>query len=134
MRPQRQTIFRDADLGIYGNCLAACIACMLDIDVNEVPNFAQNSTWASDAKEWLAERGLSLVYFDGDATDATMIAYGKTVRGTRHAVLWRNGALLHDPHPSDAGLIAAEELCAIAISDMSRLVAWRTSAAKETAA
>jgi hypothetical protein len=33
---------------------------------------------------------------------------GKSVRGVMHQVLYRDGQLWHDPHPSRAGIIAPE--------------------------
>jgi hypothetical protein len=114
---QYQTIFGDAD----GNCFSTCVACMFGIPTHEVPNFcADNSPdyWWDAFREWLLPRGFTPIVLrtngkDGwveEFKDVTMIAGGPGPRGGEHAVLWRNGALLHDPHPSGDGLVSIDDV------------------------
>lgn len=58
------------------------------------------------------------VYLDGTLTaspmaewpnDRIVIAAGMSPRGVRHCVLWQRGAMIHDPHPSRAGLAEAPD-------------------------
>lgn len=115
---QDQTIFGSDK----GNCLATCIANLLDLDINDVPNFLDaEEHWWKELVSWLADRGLSIIcigkdiYGRASAHWATCfcIACGRGPRGCRHAVVWKldgvlaeeAGHMIHDPHPSHAGLI-----------------------------
>lgn len=104
MRKLYQTAF-----GADGNCWSTCIACILDLDVADVPDFNQAPDWAAAANEWLGKRGLAFATRCGSSPPpgldgALIIASGMSGRGVRHAVLWRDGAMVHDPHPSGDGL------------------------------
>jgi len=117
---QRQTKFAGAEAPAdeRGDCFAACLASITGVSVDAVPNFcAFDGAWMDRANAWLVERGLMLVTFEGDPfremreyrQHAIMIASGPGPRGHRHCVLWRDGALFHDPHPSDDGLVGDPE-------------------------
>ena len=41
MLPQKQTIETDFVTGVQGNCMATCVACLLDMPISKVPNFIQ---------------------------------------------------------------------------------------------
>lgn len=113
---QHQTIFGDK----MGNCFAACIACMLGVPVADVPNFcgdhwSENGDWMRALLRWLIPRGLGAIMLrPGDwlkeYPGLVVIAGGKGPRGCDHAVLMRDGELLHDPHPDGTGLVTVEEV------------------------
>lgn len=42
--------------------------------------------------------------------NAIVVAGGPGPRGCDHAVLYRDGSMLHDPHPSRAGLLSVEDV------------------------
>ena len=118
MKRQHQTIFGKPN----GNCFSTCIACLLGVPVDAMPNFVgdhpgDDGKWHKAASAWLAERGLALDDFALDAEEVEaarvprwahgreLIASGKSPRGDwGHCVLWRDDELLWDPHPSGAGL------------------------------
>lgn len=113
LRRQRQTIFGDRK----GNCFSTCVACMFEVSTEEVPNFCGDfppETWWAAFLEWLASRGWTAIHFPADDDWAsrmrdvipglTVIAGGDGPRGCLHAVLMRDGRLLHDPHPDGTGL------------------------------
>lgn len=106
MKPVDQTRFGDPD----GNCLAACVASLLDLKLDEVP-IPGTEGWLEELAEWLAPRGMwpllltrctrdHLVHLHGYA-----IVSGPSVRGLMHATVWRCGEMVHDPHPSRAGIL-----------------------------
>ena len=107
-----QTIF---DLG-KGNCFAACVASILEIPITEVRHFTDGESlhWREEINEWLAERGLFFidVSLNGDIRDELVRFWGYHLilgesprRGDiRHAVVGYKGEIVHDPHPSRAGL------------------------------
>lgn len=117
MKLQHQTTFGGpkAEPAERGNCWATCIACLLGIDVAEVPNFVAFEDFFGEAQRWLARRGLALAQVRTDPAEwspdyahVVTIAGGPGPRGYDHCVLWQHGKLLHDPHPSGAGILRAE--------------------------
>ena len=115
MKLQHQTTFGGANApeNEIGNCYATCIASILGLPVEFVPNFCAKEDWYSISQKWLGERGLMSICFTFDPFESEAyshgisIASGPAIRGHEHAVLWKNGKLFHDPHPSGAGLIKA---------------------------
>lgn len=106
--------------GEAGDCLRACVASMLDVrDMTSIPNFAavgDDHDWGW----WIALRTWARKH-QGDFASArvqwpiayigehhrTVIATGPSPRGDwPHCVLvnTETGELVHDPHPSHAGL------------------------------
>lgn len=114
MTPQHQTVFGAGK----GNCFATCIACILDLPVEDVPNFCgdnpgENGEWHRATNRWLAPRGLRYIEFSyGDwvadnhgLPGCHVIVSGPGPRGCDHATVWLDGKLTHDPHPSGDGLL-----------------------------
>ena len=69
MKLQQQTKFggEDAPIEKRGNCFAACLASIVGVDLDTVPNFcALGDTWMERANAWLGERGLMLMSFNSD--------------------------------------------------------------------
>ena len=119
MRPVRQT---STTIG-SGDCLHACLASILECDLNEIPNLSAMTKSLADqiANEdaFLASRGLRAIrchmtggYEAGDVFfvfDGYAIAWGKSPRGTtQHAVVVRHDdgmiRVVHDPHPDGIGI------------------------------
>lgn len=108
MRPNYQTRFGKH----RGNCFATCIACLLEVPVDSVPNFCENDNWREATNEWLAQYGLHYqdVTLPGDARDEAVRFWGYHVisgdgpRGLRHSVVGYQGKMIHDPHPEGGGV------------------------------
>ncbi len=106
-----QTIFGEGT----GNCYSTCIGNLLGLEPDKVPNFCADhrESWMEATEEWLRDQGLFIITYDEDPfvehplyqQSALMIASGMGPRGCQHSVLWKNGELLHDPHPSGDGLV-----------------------------
>ncbi len=108
--------------GIHnGDCLAACLASLLDLPLWMVPPFEQmfgRSDWRVRVGEWLRRFfDMDLERAEGHPTNPDgelailpefYIANGPAARGVYHSVIYRNGELVHDPHPSNGGLLAVE--------------------------
>lgn len=115
-----QTIFEDGK----GNCLAACVASVLELPIDEVPNFAEMGFFEG-LYRWLEGRNLRPItvrfseakhcasaFFE--YSDEPLIMWGDSPRfangGHRkmHAVVGAPDGyglkLIHDPHPSREGL------------------------------
>lgn len=105
-----------------GNCGEACIASILEIPIEGIPMLhnpndpKDGHTYCKNLRKFLHQFGLSYIdvamregcdpkdFFK----DCWILATGPSPRGTeewhRHAVVWRNGKVVHDPHPSGDGL------------------------------
>jgi hypothetical protein len=113
--PVKQSKLYAADAIHNGNCFAACLASLLDLPLWMVPPFDDmfgRSDWSVRVDEWL-ERMFRLrrVRTDESST-ATLpefyIASGLSPRGVRHSVIYSRGEMVHDPHPSGAGIASVE--------------------------
>lgn len=118
MKPVMQT---DTTFNM-GNCGEACLASILEIDLRDIPQLhdqddPQNGyIYCKNLREFVSKFGLSYIDMamsEGHEAedffkDCWAIASGPSPRGTeewhRHAVVWRNGKIIHDPHPSQSGL------------------------------
>lgn len=112
MIPVDQTEF-----GQRGNCMAACLASILEIDIQKVPDFYQSDVneprvgWWNELRQWLAGFGVAPLLLAGHESlrDTWAIAGGRGPREFGHNVVWRNRQIVHDPHPSRAGLLEIED-------------------------
>lgn len=79
--------------------------------------FEAMNLWITVLNTWLASHGyIKRTFFNNtlqqwlkDNPDKLYGASGKSSRGVDHIVIYKNGVLFHDPHPSDEGLIAGSE-------------------------
>lgn len=121
-----------------GNCYAAAIASMLEVPITEVPNvevFFQFDTffWNDVMDKFLELKGFELISdnrfkcfhpeiadksFQNEewlATNAVDLqgqfyfVVGESLRKVRHICIYQNGVMVHDPHPSNDGLVTLEE-------------------------
>ncbi len=130
MIPVDQTVFGAPN----GDCLPACIASILELPLAEVPHFGAED-WFAALTAWLAPRGLYPVCAGvaGDWRPAGLhILAGKSPRGAfLHAVVARGAEIVHDPHPSRAGLLSHADvtmLVPLDPADAERLAAERDEA------
>ena len=88
MTPILQTKF-----GNDGNCLAACIASLLEIDIDSVPN-PHSENWQNELNEWLVENHgiyiLTVGFFDKEIVPVALLS---------GYIIGRNGKVVHDPLP-----------------------------------
>lgn len=122
MTRHKQTIFGYGS----GDCFRTCVACILDLAVEDVPNFCLKETWLEDLVRWCSERGVGVVYLDRPQHDLYLmncyaIATGQSPRWRSmvekhpdvlpskflHAVIAKIGGYgvkdewVHDPHPDN---------------------------------
>lgn len=98
--------------GQDGNCFSACLASLLDCDLEAV-DFSclrlPEGMWFEKACEVLAPFGCTLIHINnihGLSMPFSLcyIATGMTSRGFKHSVISRNWGMIHDPHPSNDGI------------------------------
>lgn len=124
MRPVRQTILHDPKNGMYGNCVQATIASLMELKIEEVPHFCDGpnpKNWNKSLNEWLRSFGLSYFMVNPDINWRTSFPgvnnlyheiFGPSPRdpiNTYHSVVGCNGKIVFDPHPSDDGLSGSIE-------------------------
>lgn len=113
MKPVDQDVFTVPG----GNCFSACVASLLELPLADVPYFmgqTDDHDWLGELNTWLAPRVLYALCltFGGDyELPGLFILGGQSPRGDWcHAVVARGrGEVVHDPHPSRAGVLSLED-------------------------
>lgn len=119
MKRVDQTKLHDSDNGINGNCLAACVASILEIPLDVIPKFedmmVKNSDeWFEVFTDWLESLGFTILTWENDTwLPGYYLASGISERGVNHVVVYRAGVLAHDPHPSRAGIKKVNQVWAL---------------------
>ena len=102
-------------MGEGGNCFSACLASIFDLPIDAVPNFFEtcgheDTAWWKGVRDWLRPRGLGVIFLQLASPEhlklfeGYLIVSGKSSRGLYHATIWRDGVMVHDPHPSGTGI------------------------------
>ena len=120
-RRVEQTLFKPepGDEHTAGNCFAACVASILDLSLEVVPNFCAlgKGEWYDAFAGWLIDRGYAPIFVEinperpfmgahgSESAPTYIIVSGKSPRGEwDHSTVWRStGKVIepwHDPHPS----------------------------------
>jgi hypothetical protein len=85
---------------IKGDCFRACICSLLEISDNDVPNFIDDNNYPEKLYDWMQENKLNLYASEKPPKDIEYyMAWGISPRGNKHSVIYKNGKLVHDPHP-----------------------------------
>lgn len=104
--------------GVTGNCWPTAIACILECRIDQVPNIEElfsvpEMPWYWILKEWLNFKGYE--YIDNLPKEfySTYTGYyfvtGKSPRGDfNHIVIYKDGKMVHDPHPSGDGILTED--------------------------
>lgn len=121
MTPVDQTRFFDPTLPVgeqRGNCLQAVIASLLDLPLEIVPHFVQDHVDSDGDRDWW-DSLVTFVRSHGwnphfavpivDYPGQHLFVSGPSPRGEGddglwHVVIYRDGELVHDPHPDRTGL------------------------------
>lgn len=119
MKPVDQEFIHKPEIGQYGDCQRAVIASLLDLEISEVPHFLADAKGDSvgyweGLQGFLIARGFAWLTvparcgaaFFGCERGVYHEIAGPSPRGNgvSHAVVGMNGEIVHDPHPSRAGL------------------------------
>lgn len=119
MKSVNQTITEEE-----GNCFEASIASILEIPIEQVPDFQSTNDagpWMDEFNEWLRLFGLQAVHLEPAERNMELVrdcCCEATIRSPRmywlyHSVVVKNGVVIHDPHPSKESLGKAEKLIAV---------------------
>lgn len=99
---------RFGDEGPGGNCLVACVASIMDLSIGEMPEISTDDPyWWETLQKWLSDRRWKIRHRPraADVPAGYAIANGPADRGLLHSCVALDGVIVHDPHPSRAGLI-----------------------------
>lgn len=125
MRYVKQSRVSTPDGSQHGNCLVACVASLAGVDIEDVPDFSNaGSEWFPIMYQFLKDHGMEFegtryVYIDSfvydlinyEGVDGHVIVCGASHREfvkRGHAVLYKDGKCVHDPHPENNGLRSIE--------------------------
>lgn len=113
MKPVMQT-----QRGEFGNCLTACVASILELPIEAVPNFIEydkgNGEYIEVFNDFLGQYGyqaLTLFLLHLDKTwipSGYHLIYGHTAAGNKHAVVGYQGKIVHDPLNGESPLVSIE--------------------------
>jgi len=103
MKPVMQTRFSED-----GNCFEACIASILEIPLEEVPDLKECKDvyeWNKTINSWLKTKGLQYMELETKEypfyfIESYHLIIGHKERGIYHAVVGLNGNVVHNPHPN----------------------------------
>jgi len=122
VRPQKQRFRHRPDAGEYGDCHRTAIACLLDLDRDEVPNFGEHydngDAFKAAEHAFLAGRGYGVVSYAFDCSLEQLLAAlealnpgiyyllcGESRTGVNHTVIGCGGMIAWDPSIDDAGIV-----------------------------
>lgn len=101
MKPVFQTIFGKPD----GNCFQACVASILEMDLEDVPHFCKGDdpNWMENLNKWLHQFGLGAltVAFQNRSpiTKGWCLAGGPCgPEDVMHEVVMKDLKMVHNPH------------------------------------
>lgn len=119
--------------GEVGDCVRACTATVLGLSPADVPHFVRDhdGDWRFPWEEFIEERGYIVVEIDPRRRpECVYLGCGPTPRTKQyrpaaHMVVMQGTEVLHDPHPSRAGLttldrvylLVPKQICAIPHSE-----------------
>lgn len=122
-----QTIlYNPEDREERGNCTEAAVASILGLSLEEVPDFRANGLdqfWPSFHR-FFRKHGFEAITMQGNFCPKVLyLASGISPRGVSHMVLMQGGELVHDPHPSKAGIAEPQHMWLIAPIDPAKQLA-----------
>jgi len=92
---------------LFGNCLQACIASVLEKELDHVPNFMLfEDHWWSVLIMWLGTNGYEVEYIEGNPPNdneyyVTSLKYDSHGKGIAHAVVMKDNEIAHNPWIND---------------------------------
>lgn len=125
MEFHKQAFLHKPEEGVYGDCYRTCLACLLDLERDEVPQYYGPDISVDEVldlyDEWLAERGLieiTVLYssivplqeiLDSVANCNPKLGFymltGTSKTDVNHVVICNGNQIVHDTSLNNAGII-----------------------------
>lgn len=125
MKPQKQKYLHRPEEGQFGDCYRTCLACLLDMDRDDVPHFVTTmdpGEWERNVQPrvdaWLRERGfvelalpasgecdLDTILQMISSRGVYTILTGTSATGCNHCVVVGPDQTIHDPGRDDPGIV-----------------------------
>lgn len=121
MIKQKQLFRHEPEHGIYGDCHRTAIACLLEVDKEQVPHFNEGGpngeTFCKQEREYLTSKGIAPLYVAFEDLEAAMrfmklanpgiyaLLGGKSRTGVGHTVIVCDGEIVWDPSLDDSGIV-----------------------------
>jgi hypothetical protein len=121
------------EMVVRGNCYAAAIASVLEMDITAIPNVEtlfpiEGGYWSDVMQTFLKSIGWELrtndqfrvfhddtfivdsdkEYYRLECEGRYYLVSGNSPRGVKHICIYKNGKLVHDPHPTREGILTHE--------------------------
>lgn len=110
--------------GDEGNCFAACVASLLEIDIEKVPFLGKDEEWSDyeDKLNYFLKQNFGLFlmvwpfenweeYVDFHFKDFAYIVSGDSnLPGLEHAVIYKNGQQVHNPNNTGTEIINVKHI------------------------
>lgn len=127
MRPLKQRFRHNPEKGEFGDCHRTCLAMLLEVERDSVPNFAEMAAdqwalWQDLVNEFLAEHSMGMFRIAFSDTLETVLHYmlrvnpgiyytlsGTSKNGTGHCVVAINDKIVADPSLDDSGIVGPME-------------------------
>lgn len=100
MKPVMQTKTAEGE----GNCFNACVASLLEIEIDTIPEWEEKPGWSLEFEKWLSARFRMYPIWINRPFSLRPFGYyilsGKSPRGEdHHSIVMFNGEFSHDPFP-----------------------------------
>lgn len=97
MKPVYQTEFGAG----RGNCLSACLASLLEWELEAIPNFSDyGGRFWPEFWQWMKERNLGMIGISNVPSGYHLIRVKSSrFEGSHHSLVGLNGKPIHDPYP-----------------------------------
>ena len=124
MKFHKQRYRHRPEQGEFGDCHRTAIACLLDLEPEQVPNFGEaffdGRRFTAWCNEWLRANGFKSVTFGlsgtftvdeclvattGQNAEALFLFAGTSANGVNHSVIACNGKIIHDPAIDNSGIV-----------------------------
>ena len=109
-----------------GNCLATALACILELPLVTIPKFEiMGSDWFSKFSNWLESIGFyPIILREKLVFPGYYLVMGVSPRdkNVNQQVIFKNGKMIHDPHPSGDGILNIKEIMLLVPFDPSNLL------------
>lgn len=92
----------------HGNCHAACLASIFELDIESIPAWGVDLDWYEKFTEWCIQMfGMQPIDIEAESSVFVPRGYyiinGESKNGDFwHSVVGKDGEIVHDPHPDEA--------------------------------